>query len=194
MPARSKHFRPLGPFGPALTVALLAASAAATELSAQSRDTTAAAGVGSHIEPLELRLMAAAVDAIVAEQSDSSAVCLSIMADALGRRPPATLLFPHVRSRRHLTTTDDCPRTYASSYQVVDSLGQPIPDGRGEPPEGYVDPYRFRIGRPQFEHPDVAWLYVREFHKTAGRALVCVAREEDGQPRASCRVVDRWIS
>jgi len=143
------------------------------------------------LEALEVSLIAGTVDTIISEHSDSATVCLEIMADSNGIRPAVAPVLRRLRSRRDVTTSEGCPRTYASMIQLVDSLGQPIPDQR---PEGYVDPYRLRVGRPQFEHPDVAWLYVRQFHGMSGRAFVCVAREEDGRPRASCRVVDRWVS
>lgn len=173
-----------------LIATLLTAVTGTSSVSAQSEN-AAPAPTPVEVPALELRLMAAALDTIISTHPDSAAVCVDIMADGNGSRPDVRLLMAEMKSPRHTTTVRDCPKTYASMIQYVDSLGRPVPDER---PPGYVDPYYFHVGRPQFEHESVAWIYVRESHRTSGRALVCVAREENGRPRASCRAVDHWVS
>ena len=133
------------------------------------KESDLAVGTPLEITPLEVRLMAASVDEIVAAHADSTALCLQIMGDERGPTPPTPALIDAVRSRRAVTSMSGCPRTYTSMVQYVDSLGRPIGD---RAPEGYVDPYHFHVGRPQFEGLLYAWVYVRLFQ---GRRRACAA-------------------
>jgi hypothetical protein len=140
---------------------------------------------------IESELVAAAIDTIVSTLPDSTTLCLRILGGEGGAVSPGPELISQLQSRRAIASFADCPRTYASMVQVVDSLGQPMGERR---PAGYVDPYKFSVGRPQFERPGFAWLHVRQLQGTVGRAYICAGEVYQRRATTRCRVVSRWIS
>lgn len=133
--------------------------------------------------------MIAAVLDTIAAHLDSTTVCLMFMGGPDGPRPPDDELLARLQMRQPAVREAVCPHTYTQMVLHVDSLGRPVDPPA---PPGYIDPYILHVGRPQFEQERYAWIYVRQWQGTRGRAYECVSQTW-GRVVASCRVVSDWI-
>lgn len=128
-----------------------AAVLVATGCAANVAQPTYSQGVAGQLalSHVERQMIAAALDSIAAHLPDSTALCLTLMGGPDGPRAPGDDLLATLHTRQTRVRGADCPPTYTRMIQCVDSLGRPIDP---PPPAGYVDPYVFHVGRPQFEH------------------------------------------
>ena len=136
------------------------------------------------LSPIELAMIAAVVDSVAAQWSDSTALCLTVMGGPEGPRPAGDDLLAQLRTRQRVVAGNRCPPTYTTMI----SASRPTDPS----PPGYVDPYRVTVSRPQFEHEGYAWIHVRQLQGTRGRAYMCVAQSYE-RLFAACRVIDSWI-
>ena len=142
------------------------------------------------LAPIELTLMSAAVDSLLRDVAPSTTICVQFLGGPLGPIEAPAAFLEKAAARHEVVRARDCPRTYASMFARVDSLGRSLDPPR---PPGYVDPVRLSVGRPQFDQPGYAFLYARQMQGMSGKDHLCVVQAYGSRTQAGCRVLTHWV-
>ena len=160
-------------------------AAAASTVACASTGIVPAAG--AQLRPLERDMMVASIQVVAAEFRDTAAVCIEVLGGPDGPTAPGSELLSQLRGTRQAVAAAQCPATYRRMWI-------PPNDTLGPPPAGYVDPHYVRIGRPQFERPGYAWVYLRLQQGTMGASWICSVEDLREKPvLANCRREQTWI-
>jgi len=140
--------------------------------------------------PTEELMIAAVVDSVAAVLQTDTPICLLVdNRDDWPTAPSLGLL--NGLAATSVVTWSECPETYQTMVQPIDSLGNPV--DRTAPP-GHVDPIHLRVFQLQDAPDDALSVTVNQSQGTVGRTHACTTRLVDGRGVATCRVVSHWIS
>ena len=121
---------------------------------------------------------------------DTTTACVAYVAGhATFRVDPGSL--HRLGPGRRFVALGDCPPTYASMIQYVDSLGRPRGPTR---PASYVDPYSIGLVLPVRWSGGTAYVDVRVGQGTGGHEFACVVRGRGRERIAACRLTRSWLS
>jgi hypothetical protein len=117
--------------------------------------------------------------------SDVSIVtlCVSIRRDAVSAPADVETLRGLLRPGRRAVAPRDCPRTYSSMVNVVDSLGNPM----NPAPPGWVDPYSLSVSDVEGWARDLVLVSGEVGHATGERGFVCRVKRVASQWTAECQ-------
>ena len=110
-------------------------------------------------------------------------LCVSIRRDSVSVPADAETLRSLVRPGRRAVVPRDCPRTYSSMVNVVDSLGNPI----NPAPRGWVDPYSLSISDVEGWERDLVLVSGEVVHATGEQGFVCRVMRVHSQWTAECQ-------
>lgn len=168
-------------------VVLLSVACTTGTAASRKRD---AAEHAERLAPVEVTMLRAVLDSLMQPLESTAAVCLQLLGGPGGAEEPSDELLRDLAPQRPVVSTSACPRTYENMIVVIDSTGRPLGAPR---PAGYIDPYQFTLGRPQFERRGVARVHARRVQGTRGRDYLCVARQHAERTTAACRLQRAWL-
>ena len=117
-------------------------------------------------------------------------ICLAVARDNDWADADTTASWTRSARRRVIPRTQ-CPPTYQTMVQVVDSAGRPI---LSERPPGYIDPYYVTLWGPVRLARDLYVVRYRHSQGAGGVLGLCEIHTSSTPVRATCTVTSHFVS